>query len=197
MRRRWSFLLLFLAVVTAGAYAGRQAWLPALGHYLVDEQAPEKAEIIVVLAGDSFGQRILRAAELANRGYAPRILVDGAGHHYGFDESELAIEFAVKQGVSREILEAFEMPAQSTMEEARLVDAELRRRGIGKALVVTSNFHTSRSRFVFDSESAGEIEYIFVAAPHPNFDPATWWHDREGRATLVLEYLKTLNSWFE
>ncbi|HZS49773.1 MAG TPA: hypothetical protein VFA54_02855, partial [Bryobacterales bacterium] len=66
-------------------YAGRHLWLREIGEFLVVSDAPQNADIAVVLAGDGFGRRILKAAELVRQGYVPRVLVDGPRGMYGFD----------------------------------------------------------------------------------------------------------------
>jgi len=168
-----------------------------VGEFLVVSQTPESADIIVVLAGDIRGERILRAVELVKGGYAPRILVDSAMEMYGVSEAELATTFAVQGGASGEIFEPFPIKADSTFEEAQVVDAELVRRGIRKALLVTSNFHTRRSLRTFETLGSGRVRYLVIAAPSADFQPDRWWYTRSGKKTLLLEYLKTLNTWYE
>lgn len=195
--RRFFFILILFACVAAGAYAGRHVWLPEIALFLIADRPPEKAEIIVVLAGDGYGRRILRAVELVEQGYAPRVLVNGSAEFYGLNESQAAIEFAVQRGAPRRVLEAFPNEAKSTIEEAKIVDDELTRQGVSKALVVTSDFHTRRSRSLFAARGSGKVKYVFVASAYPEFDPEAWWHSRQGTKTLFLEYLKTVYTWFE
>jgi hypothetical protein len=35
-----------------------------------------------------------------------------------------------------------------------------------------------------------------IAARDEFFDPDNWWHNREARKVFVLEWLKTIASWF-
>jgi uncharacterized SAM-binding protein YcdF (DUF218 family) len=193
-RRLWIAVLL---VVLGAAYAGRSTVLTAMGNFLVRNDPPEKAEIIVVLAGDGTGSRIMKAVELVKQGYAPKILVDGPRGHYDVRESELAIEFAVRRGADPEIFQPFPINGQSTLEEAKSVHPELRRQGVGKAILVTSNFHTRRAGNIFDNQSANEIDYLVIAADYRDFQPDQWWRTRQGQKVLFLEYMKTLHSWLE
>ena len=172
-------------------------WLGWAGNFLVKTDPLEAADIIVALAGDGSGRRLLRAAELVEQGYAPRVLIPGPRTAYGARESDLALEFARREGLDMEVLEGFPVDVTSTLEELAFVDRELQRRGVKKALVVTSNFHTRRARNIYRKHTSGAIEYIFVAADSPRFDPDSWWKTRDGKEVLVIEYIKTLNSWFE
>ena len=168
-----------------------------MGELLIKSDPLEAADIVVVLAGDLYGERILLGAELVEKGYASRVLVSGPKNFFGIPESELAIPFAVARGASEGIFDGFPIEAHSTLEEADRVDRELRRRGIRKALVVTSNFHTRRARYIFQKHGSKDVDYIFVAADYPEFRPEDWWRSRQGRKVFVLESLKTLHSWFE
>src|SRR5579871_220112 len=85
------------SVAAVGLVFHNQA-LGAIGGYLVHEQAPQKADLALVLGGDGSGRRILRAAELVRQGYTPVVLVSGPGGAYGLHECELAIAFAVRAG---------------------------------------------------------------------------------------------------
>ncbi len=62
--------LCVLALVLA-LIVSHVVWFRWMGEYLVQEQAPVKAGMIVVLGGDLRGDRILKAASLAQQGFAP------------------------------------------------------------------------------------------------------------------------------
>ena len=83
-----------LAVLLA---ATRTLWLGEMGRFLVESEAPMPAEMVVVLAGDEHGNRILKGAELVMRGYAPKVLVSGPPCCYGTYESERALLCPIRQ----------------------------------------------------------------------------------------------------
>src|SRR5712692_3133837 len=87
--RKWLVALALLV----GLYASRHFWLRQMGEFLVAAEPPRQAEIAVVLAGDGYGHRILKAVECYREGYVKQIMVDGPRGFYGFDESKLAIDF--------------------------------------------------------------------------------------------------------
>jgi uncharacterized SAM-binding protein YcdF (DUF218 family) len=194
-RRKWLLLLALAPALLAGVYAGRGIWLRQIGEFLVRAEAPEPADICVVLAGDAFGHRIMKAVELARQGYVRQVLVDGPRGMYGFDEAELAIRFAVSQGAARELFIPLAMKARSTVEEAGVVDAELRRRNARKALIVTSNYHTRRAGAIFRRYGSPHIRYVIVAAPDEDFEPAGWWRSRHAEKVVFFEYAKLVDWW--
>jgi uncharacterized SAM-binding protein YcdF (DUF218 family) len=168
--------------------------LGALGGYLVHQDPPQKADAVLVLAGDGWGDRILTAAQLVRDGYAPKVLVSGPDGAYGLHESDLAIPFAVKHGYPQSYFVAAVHTGRSTRAEAVELMPEIRREGIRRMLLVTSNFHTRRAGRIF-REVAPDLTILVVGAPDRNYTPDGWWHNREGQKTFVTEWEKTIASW--
>lgn len=185
MNRR---LLLPLGALIA-ATAAYPWWLPWLGRYLVREDAIVQAPYAVVMAGDSLGYRILRGAQLAKDGIAGKVLVSGSPGTYDFYESDLAVRFAEKRGFDEALFEALHMEYHSTQEEAHAIAAELKRRGVKRVLVVTSDYHTRRTGKIWQY-TAPWLDVRMVAAPDRYFRPDTWWRDREGAKHVYSEWTK-------
>jgi uncharacterized SAM-binding protein YcdF (DUF218 family) len=183
--------LLFLAVL----FVARGLWLPVFGYALIHDDGPAKADIAVVPAGDAYGHRILKAAELVRQGYVPAVLVSGPAGEYGQYESDLAIPFAVRHGYPAACFIAFPNSSLSTHEEAILILAELRRRNVHNFLLVTSSYHTARAGRTYRSlagESGGGLTFRTVATPTEFFLPDSWWRVREGRKIVFNEWIKTI-----
>jgi len=192
LRLRWLILaLVFLLLVFGIPY---RFWLSAAGRALVSAEPPVKSDLVVVLAGDFTGNRILTAAALVRQGLAPVALVSGPGEVYGLHESDLAIPFAVRHGFPSSYFVAFPHDATSTVAEAKYVVEELHRRHLHRVELVTSNYHTRRARAVFEA-AAPDLEFHMASAPDPYFTPDGWWRNREGRKTFFLEWTKTVTSW--
>ncbi|MCL5742915.1 MAG: YdcF family protein [Acidobacteria bacterium] len=187
------YLLITLVAVVLG-YVSRGVWLPLPARYLVRAEAPESAEVAVVPGGDFYGNRVLTAADLARGGYVKKVLVSGPSGAYGRYECDLAIEFAVRQGHRAEDFIPMPNLARSTREEASLVVDELRRMGVHKFLLVTSNYHTRRAGVIYRS-LARDLQFRVVAAPDAYFHPEEWWKSREGRKMLFFEWSKTIAEW--
>lgn len=168
--------------------------LSALGTFLVQADAPQKADAALVLAGDGWGNRILTGAQLARDGYVPKVLVSGPDGNYGYDESELAILFAVKHGYPKSYFVSLNHTARSTQAEAKAVMPEIRREGLKRIMIVTSNYHTRRAGRIFRAQ-APDLTFLVVSAPDPDFSPDRWWHDREGQKTFLAEWEKTIANW--
>lgn len=188
-------IALFLAAAFLIVLIFHARILAALGGYLVHDEQPKQADLAFVLAGDANGYRILRAAELVRQGYVPKVLVSGPGPQYGVFECDLAIPFAVKAGYPESYFLHFHHDAHSTQEEAVNAAAELRRLGARHVLLVTSDYHTRRAGRILRA-AAPEIEFTVVGAPDKYFSASNWWNNREGRKTFLVEWEKTVATWF-
>lgn len=164
-------------------------WLPPVGLWLVAEQAPAPAEVVVVLAGDFRGNRILKGAELVRQGFARKVLVSGAPEVYGEQECDLAIRFAVRHGHSEESFEAVRGAHRSTQEEAHVIAQEIARRKIRSAIVVTSSYHTARAGRIWRKTAPWLAVRMVGVADQPL---ARWWKSREAAKRVFDEWTKSI-----
>jgi uncharacterized SAM-binding protein YcdF (DUF218 family) len=189
-------VLLFLAAVLVLA---RDVWLGALGRILVHDDGAGKADIAVVLAGDYWGNRLFKGAELVRQGYVPLVLVSGPPGFYGVNEADAAIQYAIGKGYPAEWFIPLHHTALSTREEAVAVLDALKQRNVHSFLLVTSNYHTARARRIYlnaEHERGGGPDLRVVASGDQFFTAGNWWHNREGRKTVFMEWTKTLTSVF-
>ena len=186
--------LLVLTVLLVVAIATHSLWMRALAAALIRDEAPERADIVVVLAGDQFGVRIGKAAELVKAGYAPTALVSGPPY-FDMHECDAAIALMVHKGYPAQWFIPFPNNSTSTNDEAQLILAELRRRGVHRFLLVTSSYHTARATRVYRSTiraAGGDFEFRTVAAQDPYFPLPEWWRTREGKKIFFIEWCKTI-----
>ena len=189
-----SKILLFLMVLVVVAIATHSLWMGAMASALVHDETPEQADIAVVLAGDQFGVRIGKAAELIKAGYAPAALISGPPY-FDVHECDAAIAYMVHKGYPAQWFIPFPNASTSTDDEARAILRELRRRGVRRFLLVTSSYHTARATRIYRSvihTEGGGFEFRTVAAPDPHFPTSGWWRTREGKKTFFIEWCKTI-----
>lgn len=173
-------------------------WQPIgswLGNYLVEDDGVQQAQAAVVLGGDGNGVRTLKAAQLAQAGYVPLVLVDGPKTLIG-NESDMVIRYAEMRGFKLGLFRPIPFPddIRSTRAEAQFVGAYLKKAGIHKILLVTSNYHTHRAAYLFRKINP-DLTVVAIPAPDPEFNPNAWWTFREGEKTFLLEWMKTVASY--
>jgi uncharacterized SAM-binding protein YcdF (DUF218 family) len=190
---RWAGFLTagFLTLIVAAAICW-QAILTSLGGFLVDSQPPQRADLVLVLGGDFWGDRVLTGAELARHRYAPFVLFSGPPYS-GRPQGELSIEFLVQRGYPREIFQVFANDADSTIAEANALRGELARRHVKRVLLVTSSHHSRRATIVLTLLCPG-VRFVSVPAPDPHYHVAGWWNDDSSRKLFFSEWSKILGS---
>jgi uncharacterized SAM-binding protein YcdF (DUF218 family) len=167
--------------------------LSFFGNALVENDGPQKAQAIVVMGGDETGARIIKAAQLAEAGYAPVVLVSGAPMLIGW-ESDLTIRYAELKGYPASLFRALTNKVDSTRSETAMIAKNLKHDGVHKILLVTSNYHTRRAARLMRA-AAPWCWVVVVAASDPTYDPNGWWKTREGQKQFFYEGLKTISTW--
>ncbi len=192
-----------LALLAAAALIALVATLPFAGRLLVVSEPLEKSDAIVVLSG-SVADRWLEAADLYLEGYAPRILLSPGR----IDRAE---EIARERGVrlmsgaevQRYALEQLKIPGEAisvmprsvdnTADEAAVTRGIAARNGWTRLIVVTSKYHTRRTRFAFCREFRGTPVTIRVrASRYDEAAPENWWRGRGDIRDVLNEYEKLL-----
>jgi uncharacterized SAM-binding protein YcdF (DUF218 family) len=180
-------IALLLAFV---AFLFRAPLLTAAGQFLIEDDGPARADAILVLGGDDFGTRIVKAAQLQQAGYAPYVLVSGPPNLLG-PESDETIEYARRQRYSRSLFRPLPSNSNSTRAETAFIGRYLREHGVKKIILVTSNYHTRRAAKLMRQQNP-DLWVIAVPAPDPFFTPGTWWKTRNGQKTFLFEWMKTV-----
>ena len=191
-RPRLRFFSLFFLGLALAVWLCHPLWLPWFGRHLVLNEAPFQADIAVVLAGDQYGHRMEKGAELIRDGYVPKALVSGP-RYYHIHECDIAISYAVNKGYPAEWFIPLPHDARSTAEESALIFAELQRRHVHRFLLVTSNYHSARAGAIFRAPAASHgMEMRVIAARDEFFQPDSWWHSRDAQKTVFFEWVKTV-----
>lgn len=185
------FRLLFLIFLIACAfviYLFRYPILRAAGNFWVVDESPQVSDAIVILSDDDYDAvRASRAADLFRASWAPRIVASGRALRPYASIAELMQRDATDRGVPATAVVRFPNRARNTLEEAGAVSEFLASHGWKKILVVTSNYHTRRARFIYEHVLAPGTELRVIAAPDPAYDPNSWWRTREGLKTFFYE----------
>jgi uncharacterized SAM-binding protein YcdF (DUF218 family) len=160
--------------------------------FLVVEQL-HKADVIVVLGGDSNDVRYTRGLELLRSGYAPRMFVDESegNRMFGHTDVELAQRFIAEDPTVAGNVSVCPTKQNSTDAETKYVEDCVSKGST--VLLVTSNYHTRRAFSIFRTRLPDHTLYI-AAAPDPQFG-SRWWEHREWAKTTLTEWQKLL--WWE
>jgi hypothetical protein len=85
----------------------------------------------------------------------------------------------IERGVPKEKVERFAHDAENTREEAVALRRLAREKGWKSVVVVTSNYHTRRVRYIFQKVFAPGVAVSVASARDGRFDPQHWWEKRK------------------
>jgi uncharacterized SAM-binding protein YcdF (DUF218 family) len=137
------------------------AWLVATVRivFLPVEDDPGKADAVVVLSGSKH-ERLDRGLELVREGVAPTLVISG-----GFDARQPVANRLCREGGDGFAVACFTPDPDSTKGEARTVAALARKHGWQRVLLVTSRFHVTRARMLFDRCLDADVDAVGVDYP--------------------------------
>ena len=207
-RRRWiraalpAAALLALASLTVTSL--RTPLLRAAGLALVAEDPLGPADVVVVATGAD-GAGVLEAADLVERGVAPRVavfadppdpVVDREFLRRGAPYEDAAAR-SVRQlkalGIDPNAIEEIPRAVAGTEDEGRALPGWCRDRRFRSVVVVTTSDHSRRLRRLLRRSMQGQPTRVGVrASRYSPFDPDRWWSSREGVRTGIVELQKLL-----
>ena len=193
--RRTLSLLLILAPFGLGwfLYYG--------GRYLQHEDPLQKSDAIFVLGGTRV-ERWLEAYELYREGYAPLILLSPERAEPAETLiRERGVPFPSTPELQRDALLRMGVPASAilapagwvdnTAQEGNVLKRSVEARGWKRMIVVTSKYHTRRSRFAMQRALRGTgTDVIVRASRYDPSDPARWWRTRADLRFAGSEWVK-------
>jgi len=101
------------------------------------------------------------------------------------------------RGVPMAAVVRFAHRAENTIEEAEGLKVLIEQKGWRRVILVTSNYHTRRARYIFRKILPGNVSLEVASAPDAEFDPTNWWESRQGRKTFFLETAGYVDAMWE
>ena len=182
-------ILLFLAVFCFALYLMRHPLLRFMAESWIIEDTLDKADALIVLGDDNFyADRVTRAAQLFREGKAPVVVASGRRLRPSAGIAELMEHDLIERGVPRDKIARFPHDGDSTVEEAQALVRIVKDRKWHSVIVVTSNFHTRRARYIFLRVFPQSMEVRVASARDGDFDPEHWWEKRKSIEALTKEF---------
>jgi len=180
-------VLLFI-LLCSGMYLARGPILRFVGESWIVEDQLERSDAIIVLSDDNFyADRATRAAELFRRDMAPEVVASGRRLRPFAGIAELMVHDLSERGVPKGKIEAFAHDANNTREEAQALAQLAARKKWRSVIVVTSNYHTRRVRYIYARVFPSTIRVQIASARDGDFDPEHWYRYRESIKKLTRE----------
>jgi uncharacterized SAM-binding protein YcdF (DUF218 family) len=181
-------VLLCFTVFCTFLYLVRHPIFRFVGETWIVEDTLERADAIIVLSDDNFyADRATRAAELYREGKAPWIVASGRRLRPNAGIAELMEHDLVERGVPREKIVRFVHDADGTKEEAEALMRLVKEKKWKHIIIVTSNYHTRRARYIFQRVFPQDTGVRIASARDGDFDPDRWWEKRQSIKELTRE----------
>ncbi len=191
-------ILLCLLIFSSVLYLARRPILRLAAESWIVEDPLDKADALIVLGDDNFyADRATRGAQLFREGKASVIVASGRRLRPNAGIAELMEHDLIERGVPRERIVRFVHDADSTVEEAQALTRIVKERKWHSIIVVTSNFHTRRARYIFRRVFPQGVEVRIASARDGDFDPEHWWEKRKSTKELTKEFAGMVVTWWE
>jgi len=180
--------LLCLALVLGVLYFARQPLLRFVGESWVIEDSLKKSDAVIELSIDNFyADRATRTAEIYRQGLAPVVVASGVRLRPYAGVAELMEHDLVERGVPKEKILRYQQDAENTREEAEALAKLAAQKNWKSVIIVTSNYHTRRTRYIFRRVFPGNISVSVASARDGDFDPERWYEKRKSIKEFARE----------
>jgi uncharacterized SAM-binding protein YcdF (DUF218 family) len=182
-------ILLFFLILCLALYLVRRPLLRFTAETWIIEDPLDKADALIVVGDDNFyADRATRGVQLFREGKAPVIVASGRRLRPNAGIAELIEHDLVERGVPRDKIVRFAHDGDSTLEEAAALVKFAQEKKWRKVIVVTSNYHTRRARYIFRRVFPQGMEVRVASARDGDFDPQHWWENRKSIKELTREF---------
>jgi uncharacterized SAM-binding protein YcdF (DUF218 family) len=180
--------LIFVVVLCAVLYFARGPILRFVGESWIVEDPLSRADAIIVLSDDNFyADRATHAADLYRHGMAPIVVASGRRLRPNAGIAELMEHDLIERGVPKDKILRVSHNAENTREEAQAMAQQALERKWRSVIVVTSNYHTRRARYIFLHVFRSQIAVRVSGAHDGDFDPDHWWQTRKSLKEFTRE----------
>jgi uncharacterized SAM-binding protein YcdF (DUF218 family) len=176
--------------------------LTYVGEFLVIDEKPVLSDVVVVLnTGMEYYPRLIEAAELYQKGFVRKIVINGnrktdvlrSLEKKGFQPCcpwyEDRVRILRLLGVSKaDVIAISAEDAYDTVSEAKVVGKALIESGKSSIIITTSKYHTRRARHIWKRMYPNQLQIRIVASQTDPFSPGGWWKEGRQIRWVLAEY---------
>ena len=155
------------------------------GQWLVVNQEPQNADIIIVLSGGE--ERMEVASRLLDEGYSNTILLTNV---YGFSPQAIS---DMESNESAEVIYRDDQ-STSTLASAKYSRKMMEETKLKSALIVSSEYHMRRVKMNFERTFKGTGYELTYIASDSHYQPQRWWADEYSFSVTGSEYIKMIGN---
>ena len=198
--RKSLFLVNFILLMIPVIYFGYRPLLRYSASAIIADSEPKKADAIVLLSGGEPG-RAWGAADAYQQKLAPYVVQTREPEDSGYLElQKYGIELPTNFERNSRILRGMGVPQDAilrvepfvtdTFDELTSVRELAQQKGWKSLIIVTSNYHTRRTRLVARLILGSTIAFTVVGSAHGGMNRDAWWQSRGDVRTFLIEFEK-------
>lgn len=179
------------------------SWIAA-NALIIDSNPPSPADAILVMSGSAaIKERTEAAAQLFRDSKAPLVVLTNDGQQGGWSNEkqrnpysyERATDELVRLGVPQTQIKVLPNVVTNTYDECAVLGNWIKGERIGSVIVVTSGYHSRRTRWTLERTLPNGAGFTVVPVPpgKQTPTPATWWWYRSGWGSVAHEYIKFIH----
>lgn len=156
------------------------------------------ADVIIVIGDDNFSaDRASEAAALYKAKWAPLVVASGRMLRPYASLADIMAKDLESRGVPASSVIPFSHRAADTREEADALRVLVLQKGWRRILLVTSNYHARRARYIFRKVLPENVSLSVAGSADSQFDPSNWWESRQARKAFFLETVGYVEAMWE
>ena len=174
-------------------------FLKSAALFLIVEKPPLSPCVGIVLSGNSL-ERLNKAAQLFQQQQVAPLILTG-GQIYNVSVPQLMADYLHHNfGISYESF-IYENHAKSTYENAVYAKSLIEKNGLldtgnpHNILIITSNYHTRRTYFIFQKVFRDTPATLFIVGADDSIDYSHWWQSHESASSILMEWCKLIWYW--
>jgi uncharacterized SAM-binding protein YcdF (DUF218 family) len=184
---RLLFLVFFFGFL-ALLYVARHPLMRFAGEFWVVDEPAAKSDALIVLGDDNYAaDRSFHAADLYREGVAPVVVASGRMLRQNVSIADVMEHDLESFGVPATSIVKLTHRAGNTRDEAVETARLIKTRGWKRVIVVTSNYHARRARFIYGRVLPPSVTFRVSGARDSEFDPTRWWETRQGQKLFMTE----------
>ena len=185
MKKKLAVLVIFVVIL----WLTYPFFLNGLANFLICRDRLEKADAIVVLAGDNNGERVDEGVKLFRKRYAKKMVMSGGPIAWRLTYAVWMRKQALWEGVPLQAI-FLENKSESTLDNALFTLPILKENKCQSIILVTSPAHSRRAAYIFRRIYRKDgIKVISWPVEKSIFNPHDWWKRYEDRACVAHEYI--------
>jgi uncharacterized SAM-binding protein YcdF (DUF218 family) len=168
-------------------FSGVSAYMVFLniGTWLSIKDPPQQSDIVICLGGGVSDDRIKKAIQLLENGFAGSIMATTNGAYQQILQKNIPPEKILKAN----------RPVESTYHEGLSIQQVLLEGHYTSALVVSDPYHLYRVKWTMTHTlGTGSPHFSFISSEAPSLD-GFWWQNEKGRIFVLSEIPKIVYYW--